>query len=140
MDFDIHSIILTAKLAGERKAAQEETCGPFAAALFDVLCECGLKPSIKTASFIVLPGNQASWYHAVVEVDGRLYDSKGEFSHEIARQRQKTHRTVQSRLDIKPDDRSCCYEEELDVLHQFLVKALRKSVKKQHPEAMAKAA
>lgn len=137
---DIHSIILAAKLGGERKAAQEDTCGPFAAALFDVLTECGLKPRIKTAALIVLPGTRASWYHAVVEVDGRLYDSKGEFSHEIACQRQKIRSTTGTRIDIKADDRSCCYEEELDELHKFLVKELRKSVKKHCAAPAAKAA
>lgn len=137
---DIASIILSAKLGGERKAAQEDTCGSFAAALFDVLDECGLRPSIKTATFIVLPGTRASWHHAVVDVDGRLYDSKGEFTHEIARQRAKIHRSVTSRIDFKSDDRDCCYDEELDVLHQFLVKELRKSVKKHSPEGAARAA
>jgi len=127
---DVQSIILTAKIGGERKAAQEDTCGPFAAALYDVLTEQGIPASIKTAAFIVLPGSQASWYHAVVEVDGRYYDSKGEFSHEIVRQRLKTHPKATTRIDFKADDRDSCYEDELDELHQFLVKALRKSIEK----------
>lgn len=140
MNLDIQSIILAAKLGGERKAAQEDTCGPFAAALFDVLTECGLTPSIKTASFIVMPGTTASWHHAVVEADGRLYDSKGEFSHEIVRHRLKIHPKATTRIDIKADDRSCCYEEELDELHRFLVKELRNSVNKHSRTQAAKAA
>ncbi|PZR93584.1 MAG: hypothetical protein DI537_10410 [Stutzerimonas stutzeri] len=127
---DVEALILNAKIGSERKAAQVETCGPFAAALYDVLCELGLTPTIKTAAFHYL-GSRAEWYHAVVELDGQLFDSKGEFSHDIARKRLKLHPKVETRLDLKRDDRGSCYEEELDVLHQFLVNELRKSARKQ---------
>lgn len=130
MILDISRVILDAKLGRERKAAQEDTCGPFAAALYDVLIEHGVDAKIKTAAFIVLPGSQAAWYHAVVEVDGRHYDSRGEFSDDIVRQRLKIHPKATTRIDFKADDRASCYEDELHVLHEFLVKELRKSIRK----------
>jgi hypothetical protein len=138
MTLDISRLILEAKIGRERKAAQEDTCGSFAAALYDVLLENGVRASVKTASFHFGQSSQADWYHAVVEVDGRLFDSMGEFSNDAVRARLKIHPKVETRIAIKPDDRDSCYDEELHVLHEFLVKELRKAIRR--IEAVPKAA
>lgn len=124
---DIAEIISAAKLGGERKAAQIDTCGPFAVALYDVLTEAGEAVSIKTVSYFTAGSSQPEWHHAVVEHHGRYYDSLGEFTLERVRKQTRIHHTVSSHFHVRDDDRDCCYEEELHELHEFLVRALRRS-------------
>ena len=121
---DIEEIIKTAKLGRERKGAQEDTCAVFAAALYDVLTEQGVACKMVT----VTPRGLLPWAHAVVEVDGRYYDSMGEFSTDIYRARAKIHPTVGVRIEYEPDFRCDCYEPEFDEMHGFYVKMLRKAL------------
>lgn len=120
----IEEIIKTAKLGRERKGAQEDTCAVFAAALYDVLCEQGIACKMVT----VTPRGLLPWAHAVVEVDGRYYDSMGEFSADIYRARAKVHKTVKFELVYQDDVRADCYEEDFEELYAFFLKALRKAV------------
>lgn len=131
MDF-IHDAILDAKLGRERKAAQQDTCGIFAAALHDVLNEMGLDPKIRCAAFSFEGSRRAEWYHAVVCVGETLYDSMGRFDHEIVRNRIGIHRSVRSSISVRDDDRESCWEDELSELHTFYFKELQKSLAK-HP-------
>lgn len=121
---DIHALILAAKLGGTRKDAQVDTCAVFAAALFDVLEAEGLSCKMVTAT----PIHGARWAHALVEVAGRYYDSKGEFSASIYRARAKIHPSVNFDIQYHPDHRSECYEPEFDELHAFYVKMLKKAL------------
>lgn len=124
----LHEVILAAKLGRERKAAQEDTCGTFAVALSDALLERGIACELRCVAFLFAHSSSPDWYHSVVEVDGRLHDSMGEFDHEIIRKRLKIHPKVGSRIEVRPDDRAGCYEEELAELHEFYLKALRKAL------------
>lgn len=127
---DIAGLIMEAKIGRERRYAQTETCAPFAAALYDVLVECGLAPNLVVVGHM---GHSitATWYHLVVEHDGRLYDSMGEFSVDILRRRLKIHPRCQFDLQFRPESREGCFEEEdYQELHRFLVDAFRKAVAK----------
>lgn len=126
--FDIALVIGGAKIGSERKAAQEDTCGPFAAALFDVLNENAVRCCIFTAS-LLLSGRPYN-HHAVVKVGAKFYDSLGEFTEERVRKQSKFHKGVSLTIEFKEDHRDCCYDPELEVLHQFLLEALRKSIGK----------
>lgn len=125
---NLHEIILAARLGRERKAAQEDTCGPFAVALFDLLGERGVAAQLRCVAFHLSGSSRANWFHCVVEVDGRLYDSMGAFDHEIVRARQGIHPKVESRIVVKPDDRACCYDPELCELHEFYLFELRRAM------------
>lgn len=125
---DIVSLIKNAKLGGERKAAQVDSCAPFAAALFDVLKENGLDASLSVASHRAIVA-QNSWYHGIVEYDGSFYDSLGEFSPDIMRKRLKIHPSVDYQIAIKADRREGFYEDEEEEMYAFFLKALRKSAK-----------
>lgn len=130
---DIDAIIKAAKLGRERKDAQVGTCTVFAAALYDVLSAQGIQCEMVT----VVPKGLGAWAHAVVAVDGRYYDSMGEFSADIYRARAKIHPKVRFEIDYRADTRFECYEPEFDELHAFLVKVLNKTL---HETAAAVAA
>lgn len=121
---DIDAIIKAAKLGRERRDAQVDTCAVFAAALYDVLTAQGISCQMKT----VVPKGLAKWAHAVVEVEGRYYDSMGEFSAGIYRVRTKIHPTVKFTFNYKADSRIECYEPEFDELHAFFIKMLNKAI------------
>lgn len=121
---DLATIIQTAKLGRTRKDAQEDTCAVFAAALYDVLCAHGVSCRMVTARKEGFGG----WAHAVVEVDGRHYDSMGEFSVDIYRARARIHPKVTMDIVYKPYFREECYEPEFDELHAFYVKKLGKAM------------
>ena len=70
---DIAAVIRTAALGRARKYAQEDTCAVFAAALYDSLAGQGILSHMVT----VVKKGFSPWAHAVVEVDGRYYDSMG---------------------------------------------------------------
>lgn len=123
----IHDIIMAAKLGRERKQAQIDTCAVFAAALYDVLTERGIPCSMHTVSNRWHRNAEPDWYHALLRVDGKYYDSLGEFSTEIYRGRNKIHPKVDVFLEFKPDSRPDCYEDDYDELHKFFVKTLRKA-------------
>lgn len=128
---DIADLIGTAKIGSERRAAQSDSCAPFAAALYDVLAELGLEPKLAVACH---RGHtvDGTWYHQVVELAGRYYDSLGEFSLDILRKRLKIHPKAEFDLTFQPEPRAGCFEEEdYEVLHGFLVKELRKAAAKQ---------
>lgn len=125
---DIAALIKNAKIGSERKAAQVETCSPFAAALYDVLAESGLPVSL------VVVGHRGatperSWYHLVVDHNGTQYDSMGEFSQEIIRKRLKIHKSVDFPLSFEVEPRAGCYEDEHEEVFQFLLEKLRNAVK-----------
>ena len=127
---DILELIKTTKIGSERKAAQTETCAPFAAALHDVLAENGVETNLMVASRKGYRSDR-TWYHLVVEQGGRYYDSMGEFGSEILRKRLKIHPTVQFELEFMPESRDGCYEEaDYDVLHEFLLRAFRRAAAK----------
>lgn len=110
---DIHQIILNAKIGRERKAAQKDTCGIFAVALHDVLIEHSIPANLRCAAFMLWPFQTPEWYHSVVEVKGRFYDSKGVFSHDIVRKRLGIHPKVKTRIDLRPDDLASCFDERI---------------------------
>lgn len=124
MKMDIESLIKTAKLGRERKDAQTGTCVVFAAALFDVLAAQGIQCQMVT----IVPINLNPWAHAVVEVDGRYFDSMGEFSVDIYRTRAKIHPGISVEFKYVPDVRPDCYEPEFDELHAFFLKELNKAL------------
>lgn len=112
--------IKSAKLGRLRREAQEETCAVFAAALHDVLIGQGVACRMAVAHCRGTLG----WSHSLVEVDGRYYDSMGEFSTEIYRKRAKIHPAVTVAIDYQPDSRVECFESDSDGLHAWCVKAL----------------
>ena len=124
---DIASLILNAKLGRARKEAQEDVCTVFAAALYDLLQDRGVSCSMVT----VVKSGFHGWAHAVVEVDGRYYDSMGEFSESIYRTRAKVHPSVSLDITFKPDVREDCYEEEFVEMHKFFRKMLDKAISQQ---------
>jgi hypothetical protein len=124
---DINAVIKIAKLGRTRRDAQVDTCAVFAAALYDVLSTSGLRCQMFTA----VPSEHPRWAHVVIKVDGRYYDSIGEFSASIYRNRTKIHRAVSFDISYKPDSRSECYEPEFDELHSFYVKMLNRAISSQ---------
>jgi hypothetical protein len=119
----IDALIKHAKLGRERKYAQVETCSVFAAALYDVLVENGIACTIVTA----VQRKPVSWAHSVVQVEGKLFDSMGEFSTDIYRERARIHPSVTLEIEYVSDVRNQCYESDYDELHRFFVKRLSKS-------------
>jgi len=127
---DIVELIMQAKIGRERRDAQIETCAPFAAALYDVLEENGFEVRMVTAGRTGVSANM-TWYHSVVQVDGRFYDSMGEFSTEIVRKRNRIHHSVNYELSFMPDTRDDCFDaDDYQALYEFLLKELRKSARK----------
>jgi hypothetical protein len=126
---DIVELIKTAKIGRERKDAQVDTCSVFAAALYDVLEENGFSPSMVNASHRGVT-IEMTWHHLVVEVEGTMYDSLGEFSTDIMRTRSKIHPTVSYELKYSPEIRDDCFEDDFADLYDFLVKEIRKAAKK----------
>lgn len=127
---DIAELIKTAKIGRERKDAQVDTCAPFAAALYDVLNENGLSPRMVCVGYRGATAD-SSWYHAVVSVNGVMYDSLGEFSEDIHKARNKIGPKSGYKLTFQRDTRNGCYDEEdYGVLYEFLVKELRKAARK----------
>lgn len=125
-DDPIDRAIQLAKLGGARRDAQEDTCGPFAAALYDALQARGIPCSLWAVCKHDWAG-RPEWYHALVEVGGRYYDSRGLFTEEILRKRLKLHPSVALHVSYKPDSYSTCYDEELADMHAFCLKMLSKS-------------
>lgn len=123
---DIAGIITAAKLGSTRKDAQVDTCAVFAAALYDLLSGHSVACKLVTA----VKRGLGAWAHSLVEVDGRYYDSKGEFSTEIYRARAKIHPTVKLDIVYQADTRAECYEAEFDELHAFYLQMLSKSARK----------
>jgi hypothetical protein len=127
---DIVELIKTAKIGRERKDAQVDSCAAFAAALYDVLAENGFAPSMVTACYRGATV-ETTWYHAVVEVDGKMYDSLGEFSTEIMRQRIKAGKNSAYELKYEPEPREDCYDAfDHQGVYDFLVKEFRKTAAK----------
>lgn len=127
---DIVELIKTAKIGRERKDAQVDSCSAFAAALYDVLEENGFSPSLVNASHRGVT-IERTWHHLVVEVDGAMYDSLGEFSTEIMRARSKIHPKVSYEIKYAPEIRDDCYDEDdFGGVYEFLVKEFRKTAKK----------
>lgn len=122
---DIAAVIKAANLGRTRKDAQENACAVFAAALFDVLAKQGIPARL----FAVSPAERwfGTWAHALVEVDGRYFDSLGEFSTEIHRARTKIHPKVECVLVFQPDHRDESFEPEFDDLHAFYVEKLQQA-------------
>jgi len=122
MGMDIDAVIKAAKLGRARKDAQVDTCSVFAAALYDLLLP--IKPCKMVTA---VKGGLGAWAHSIVEVDGRYYDSMGEFSVDIYRARMKVHPTVKLDIQFKPDSREDCYEPEFHEMYAFYLKMLRKA-------------
>jgi hypothetical protein len=130
MTFNIADLIKNAKIGRERKDAQIDTCGPFGAALYDVLVEYDFDVNLVVAGYRGVT-TERTWYHLVIEHDGTYYDSLGEFSTEIMRQRLKIHPRSEYALSFKPEPRLGCYEEEdYELLYDFLVAEFRKAARK----------
>ena len=121
---DIAAVIHAAALGRTRKHAQEDTCAVFAAALYDSLAGHGIPSHMVTA----VKKGFSPWAHSVVEVDGRYYDSLGEFSTNIYRCRAKIHSTVSLDITYQSDTRADCFESEFDELYAFYVKMLTKAM------------
>lgn len=128
---DIQLLITDAKLGRSRKEAQEDTCSVFAAALYDILQAEGIACQMVTAH----KRDGHAWAHAIVEVDGRYYDSMGEFSTDIYRQRARMHPAVALQIEYLLDTRDECFEEEFDELHAFYLKKLATAANSQTPAA-----
>jgi hypothetical protein len=127
---DIIELIKTAKIGRERKDAQVDSCAAFAAALYDVLAENGFAPSMVTACYRGVSVD-STWYHQVVKVDGKMYDSLGEFSTRIMRDRLKVRQSTAYELEYQPDRREGCYDEDdFQGVYDFLAKEFRKTAKK----------
>ena len=127
---DIVELIKSAKIGRERKDAQVDSCAAFAAALYDVLSENGFSPSMVTACYRGAT-SQSNWYHAVVEVDGKMYDSLGEFSTEIMRQRAKVGKNSSYELKYEPEPREDCFDAlDFQGVYDFLLNEFRKTAKK----------
>lgn len=121
---DIEAVITTAKLGRTRKEAQVDTCTVFAAALYDLLSgqmQCRMVTAVNQGVL--------RWAHAVVEVDGRYYDSMGEFSVPIYRARAKIHPTVNLNITFLADSRDECYEPEFNELYAFYLHTLSKAAR-----------
>lgn len=123
---NIEQIIVSAKLGSARKDAQVDTCTAFAAALYDLLTSQGQCCQLVTAVKHGING----WAHAIVQADGRYYDSMGEFSVEIYRKRARVHPTVQLHIEFVPDSREGCYEEEFEGIYEFYQQMLSKTATK----------
>ena len=121
----LSEIILSAKLGRSRKDAQVDCCGEFAGALFDALQSRGIVCSMVTASSHFL--GQADWYHAVVGVGGRYFDSLGEFSEEIYRARARIRPKVTIDIRFRLDARSCAFEDDMAEMHAYYLTALNKA-------------
>lgn len=121
---DISENIKAAKLGRLRKDAQEDTCTVFAAALYDVLRSHGIPCQMVSAHNV----QGDAWAHSLVEVDGRFYDSMGEFSTEIYRIRAKVHPSVSVEITYSPDFRCDCYDSEFEELYTFYVKQLKRAI------------
>ncbi|MGI9374997.1 MAG: hypothetical protein ACR2PC_02690 [Tsuneonella suprasediminis] len=124
---DLADLIKNAKLGRTRKDAQEDTCAVFAAALYDALSALEIPCRMITVSCGF--SSSPEWYHAVLEFNGRYYDSMGEFSEAIWRKRAKIHPSVRLISLYRPDTRADCYETEFDELHHFYLKAINKAFK-----------
>lgn len=127
---EICELIKAAKIGAERKAAQIDTCAAFAAALYDVLSEEGFLPKMIAVCHLgaTIAG---TWYHQVVAVDGKMYDSLGEFSTEILRKRLKIHPSCAYELTYANDRRQGCYhEDDFQDIYEFLVTELRRAARR----------
>lgn len=120
---DIHELILRAKLGSARKDAQVETCTVFAAALFDALTCLGFNCDVFTAEL------KGRWAHSLVMCEGRYYDSMGEFSTQIYKNRMKIHLAVNIEITYTADKREWCDIDEFDLLYKFYVKKILDSAK-----------
>lgn len=127
---DVDHLIKTAKIGRERKDAQVDTCAVFAAALYDVLMENGYSPSLRTAAHkSTTPEN--NWYHLVVEVDGKMYDSMGEFSTDIILKRLKINPKREYEIKYIPEPREECFDaEDYGILYDFLFQQITNAFKK----------
>lgn len=122
---NIEELIKSAKIGRARKDAQVDTCAVFAAALYDLLSAAMACKMVTVVNRGVLP-----WAHSVVEVDGRYYDSLGEFSTPIYRVRAKIHPSVTLNLRYQADSREECYEPEFAEMYAFYLKELTKSFRR----------
>lgn len=122
---NIEELIKSAKIGRARKDAQVDTCAVFAAALYDLLSADMACKMVTVVNRGVLP-----WAHSVVEVDGRYYDSLGEFSTPIYRVRAKIHPSVTLSLRYQADSREECYEPEFVEMYAFYLKELTKSYRR----------
>ena len=122
----LSAAIMASKLGRTRRDAQEDTCGAFAAALYDSLMQRGVACQIWTAS--PSRGGLNMWYHAVVKVGGAYYDSMGEFSEDTYRARARIHPKVSFRFGYRRDRRAHCYEEEFEDMYRFYAKMLAKAL------------
>ncbi|SER38679.1 hypothetical protein [Giesbergeria anulus] len=120
----ISEIIKQAKLGRARKEAQTDTCTVFAAALYDLLQAQQIPCSMACVQSV----HGAPWAHLLVEVDGKFYDSMGEFSTEIYRVRAKIHPTVTVQLKFTKDFREECYDPEFDDLYLFYLKKIEQAL------------
>ena len=127
-NLDIRSLIKNVKIGRERKDAQIDTCCVFAAALYDILLENDLKPKLVCASM------PKKWHHMVVEIEGEMFDSLGEFNTFIMRKRLKIHPKVKFELTYTAESRSGCFEEEYRELYKFFLEKFRKEIEKQKRE------
>ncbi|MFK3607852.1 hypothetical protein PVE_R2G0535 [Pseudomonas veronii 1YdBTEX2] len=121
---DISAVILKSKLGRTRKDAQVDTCSVFAAALYDFLIDRGIPTKMVTA----VKKGLGAWAHAVVEVDGRYFDSLGEFSISTYRDRARIHPSVNIDVSYVPDTRADCFEEEFIEMYNFYLRMLNKAV------------
>lgn len=119
---DLDTVILAAKLGRARRDAQVDTCAVFAAALYDVLVAHEVPCRLAVATRVGWCG----FSHSVIEAGGKYYDSMGEFSTLIYRNRAKIHPDVSLHIEYQPDFR--CYEPDFEELYAFYVEALGKSV------------
>ena len=123
---DIVELIKTAKIGGERKAAQTETCTVFAAALHDHLAAQGIETTLAVAW---RKGDRLSrdWYHLVVRYQEKYFDSLGVFDAETLRTRLKVHHSADFELEFQAETREGSFEDEYTELYFFLVDAFKRA-------------
>jgi len=124
----LSEIIMAAKIGRYRKDAQIDTCDVFAAALYDALKARDIPCSVYTVAFTRAFSRMPEWYHGVVKVAGKYYDSLGEFSCDIIRTRNRIHPKVTFDLSFTKDIRDGFFNDEYADLHEHYLKFLAKAM------------
>jgi hypothetical protein len=123
----LNNLILNAKLGSARKDAQIDSCGPFAAALHDILKMNGMRSSIWSAEMHWEYFSKPEWGHYVVRYIGIAYDSLGFFDKKIICKREKIKSNFC--LVMRRMSRQGIFEDDEINMYNFFYSALAKQMK-----------